>query len=105
MKKNYILLLTLAFGLFLRIYRLEELAGFDFDQEKAAFWIRDFLIHGKISLIGQEISTGGIFIGPLYFYLLSPFYFLLNMRMPKFSEDISIKTENASIAHENPSKK
>ena len=79
MKKNYILLLTLAFGLFLRIYRLEELAGFDFDQEKAAFWIRDFLIHGKISLIGQEISTGGIFIGPLYFYLLSPFYFLLNM--------------------------
>lgn len=69
----------LVVGFVLRTWKLEELAGFDYDGEKAAFWIWDLIVDHKLSLIGQEISTGGVFIGPLYYYLLSPFYFLLGM--------------------------
>lgn len=79
MKKTLVLFATILFGLFLRIYQLEQLAGLDFDQEKAAFWVRDFLIYKKISLVGQEISTGGVFIGPFYYYLLSPFFSIFKM--------------------------
>ena len=71
--------LTIALGLFLRVWRLEELAGFDFDQETAAWWIKSFLIDGKFSLIGQEISVGGLFIGPVFYYLLSVFYFVFGL--------------------------
>ncbi|MCL4397671.1 glycosyltransferase family 39 protein [Patescibacteria group bacterium] len=51
----------------------------DFDQDVAAWWIKQFLVDHKISLIGQEISVGGIYIAPLFFYFLSIFYFVFRM--------------------------
>ncbi len=49
--------------------------GFDYDQEVAAFAVQRIL-SGDFTLIGQEISIGGVFIGPGYYYLLSIFYWL-----------------------------
>ncbi len=69
----------MALGLAIRFYQIERFAGFDFDQEAAAWWIKSFLVDHKISLIGQQISLGGIFTGPGYYYLLSVFYFLGGM--------------------------
>lgn len=76
--KRWVFLIILA-GFILRIYHLEKLAGMDFDQDIAAWWIKSFLIDHKFSLIGQEISIGGIYIAPLYFYFLSVFYFFFRM--------------------------
>jgi 4-amino-4-deoxy-L-arabinose transferase-like glycosyltransferase len=71
--------LIILLGLFFRIWNLEYFAGFSYDQEVAAFWIRDFIINHKLSLIGQEISVGGVFIGPFFYYLMAPFYWLSNL--------------------------
>ncbi|MBI4099614.1 glycosyltransferase family 39 protein [Candidatus Microgenomates bacterium] len=66
-------------SLILRLYALEKRASFDFDQETAAWWVKNLIVDHKFSLIGQEISTGGVFVGPFYFYLLAPFYLLTNL--------------------------
>lgn len=72
-------LAIITFGLFLRVYNLEKRVDFGFDQEVAAWWIKSFLVDHKISLIGQEISLGGIYIAPFFYYLLAPFYFLTQL--------------------------
>src|SRR3989339_409478 len=64
------ILLVLALSLFLRLYRLPDQAGFDFDQE-TNFKIAQKIVEGKPVLIGQEISLGGIFVGPFYNYILA----------------------------------
>ncbi|MBI3559260.1 glycosyltransferase family 39 protein [Candidatus Gottesmanbacteria bacterium] len=79
MKMKFLAILLVLFGFLLRVWRSEELAGFDFDGERAAFWIRDLILFHKISLIGQEISLGGIFIGPFFYFFLTPFYYFWKM--------------------------
>lgn len=60
----------IAFILFiaaaLRLYKIEALFAFDFDQEIPAIAAYEFFINHKISLIGQELSHEGIFLGPLH---------------------------------------
>lgn len=78
--RNYFLPVAIILvGLALRLYQLEQRSGFDFDQETAAWWIKNLVVDHKISLIGQEISTGGVFIGPFFYYLLTPFYLLTKL--------------------------
>ncbi len=71
--------LIIILGLFLRFYNLEKLAVFDYDQEIAAVWLKNFLVDHKFSLIGQEISLGGICIAPFFYYLMAPFYWLADL--------------------------
>lgn len=78
-RSNYLLILIILLGLALRIWQLEKRAVFDFDQEIAAWWVKGLLIDHKFSLIGQELSVGGVFSAPFFFYLLAPFYFLFNL--------------------------
>lgn len=63
----FFLILTAAF---IRFYGLQSFAGFDFDQETAVT-IASRIISGDLTLIGQEISLGGIFIGPFYNYIIA----------------------------------
>lgn len=76
-KTKLLILIFLVVGFFLRIWNLREIMGFDYDQEVAAFAV-DKILSGKLTLIGQEISIGGVFIGPAYYYLLSFIYWLFN---------------------------
>ena len=66
----------LLIGFFLRIYKAQELFLYGHDQELTGWFIRDVLVNGHLRLIGQETSTAGVFIGPLYYYLSIPFYLL-----------------------------
>jgi len=49
------------------------------DQDLASWVIMDVLENKHIRLIGQETSVQGIFIGPLFYYLLIPFYIVFGM--------------------------
>lgn len=69
----------IVLGIALRVYQLEQLAGFNYDQEVAAFWIKELVVNHKFSLIGQEISVGGVYIAPFFYYLLTPFYLLTKL--------------------------
>lgn len=74
-KAKYLLILLLGLGFALRVWRLRELMGFDYDQEVAA-QVVERIRSGDLTLIGQETSTPGIFIAPGYYYFLAGFSWL-----------------------------
>ncbi|MEK7188498.1 MAG: glycosyltransferase family 39 protein, partial [Patescibacteria group bacterium] len=78
LKKHWILLIIVA-GLFLRIYKPLELFMYNHDQDLASWIIKDILVNKHLRLIGQETSSHGIFVGPLFYYLQIPFYLLSRM--------------------------
>lgn len=78
--KTYLLLfLILALAAFLRFWRLPEMANYDFDQEYAANFAYTVVKDFPIQLIGQGLSIQGLFMGPLYFYFLVPFFAAFNL--------------------------
>jgi 4-amino-4-deoxy-L-arabinose transferase-like glycosyltransferase len=72
-------ILHLTVGFFLRLYRLAELFNYNHDQDLAGWIIKDVLVNHHFRLIGQLTSTAGVFIGPLFYYLLIPFYLVFKM--------------------------
>lgn len=74
-----IVCLIVAIGLVLRLYDGASKLDFGHDGDLYSWIIKDIVIDRHIRLIGQETSTPGIFIGPLFYYLLIPFFLLTNM--------------------------
>ncbi len=68
------IILVLAF--FVRVYRVDKVLGFYFDQGRDALVIWDLIHSHKFFLIGPTTGLAGIFRGPYYYYLIAPFYFL-----------------------------
>ncbi|MDP2632602.1 MAG: glycosyltransferase family 39 protein [Candidatus Curtissbacteria bacterium] len=66
LKGHKVLLPILLIALILRLYKINYAFPFDFDQEAPALAAYDFFINHKISLIGQELSFEGFFLGPLH---------------------------------------
>ncbi|KKR09626.1 MAG: hypothetical protein UT38_C0025G0003 [Microgenomates group bacterium GW2011_GWA2_39_19] len=55
------------------------MAAFDFDQEYASNFAYSVIKEFPVQLIGQQLSVEGLFMGPLYFYYLVPFFALFNL--------------------------
>ncbi len=64
-----ILLGIIFLSIFFRFWQLTQRAGFEADQETAAFMAKQILLDRKPTLLGAITSSGNIFLGPLYFYL------------------------------------
>ena len=64
--RYFVLALILIAALFLRLYKIEEIFPFDFDQQVPAEAAFDFFTYHKITLVGQELSFEGFFLGPLH---------------------------------------
>lgn len=77
-KKHWIFIIILIAGIFLRVYKPYEWFMYSHDQDLAAWIVKDIAIDRHARLIGQETSSKGVFIGPLFYYLQIPFYFLAN---------------------------
>jgi hypothetical protein len=69
---------VLSLALFLRLFRIHDLLGFWYDQGRDALVIWDFIHKGKLFLIGPMMADTGIFRGPWYYWLITPFYWLSN---------------------------
>jgi hypothetical protein len=78
-KEHWPLVILLVAAAVMRLYRLPEMASFDFDQEYAANFAWSVLKEYPIQLIGQGLSVQGLFMGPLYFYFLTPFFAFFNL--------------------------
>jgi len=74
--EHFVLTLILIVSAFFRLFRLNLLLGFWYDQGRDALVIWDLIHHGKFFLIGPVTGIEGIFLGPFYYYLLTPFYWL-----------------------------
>ena len=73
----YILLATiLALAFFIRVYRVEDLLRFYYDQGRDALVIWKLWHEGRPFLIGPVTGLQGIFLGPFYYYLIAPFYLI-----------------------------
>lgn len=68
----FILLFCLAF--FLRSYALYRDIVFAYDQGRDA-WEVQKILQGNLTLIGPTTGLSGVFLGPFWFYLLTPLYF------------------------------
>ena len=78
-KKNWKIISIVILGLFLRLYKYDQLFMYGYDQDLAGWVVKDIVIDKHLRLIGQETSTQGIFIGGLFYYLQIPFYLLFKM--------------------------
>jgi 4-amino-4-deoxy-L-arabinose transferase-like glycosyltransferase len=76
LRKHWIFVVILVAGIFLRAYKPYEWFMYSHDQDLAAWIIKDIVKDGHIRLIGQETTSKGVFIGPIFYYLQIPFYFL-----------------------------
>jgi hypothetical protein len=74
--ENIILIAIILFAFLLRVYRINDLLGFYYDQGRDALVIWDLIHNGKFFLIGPTTGIAGIFRGPYYYYLITPFYLL-----------------------------
>lgn len=76
LRKFLIPILILALGIFLRTQSLTSLAPFDWDQNRDYQEVSK-IASGKLTLIGPVArGEGGFFLGPLYYYLLTPLYLI-----------------------------
>ena len=74
--KKILLVAILILALFLRTYRTSDFLGFWFDQGRDAKVVWDIWHSGKLTLIGPTTGIEGIFLGPFYYYLITPAYML-----------------------------
>ncbi|MEK7521839.1 MAG: glycosyltransferase family 39 protein [Patescibacteria group bacterium] len=79
LKSNYLLIAVLLISLFFRTYKVVERFEFAHDGDLFSWIVKDIVIDHHPRLIGQLTSAPGIFIGPLYYYSLIPFFLLTKM--------------------------
>ncbi len=73
------LILIIVLGLFFRTYQLAERMGFGHDADLFSWIVKDITVNHHFRLIGQLTSAPGIYIGPLFYYFLVPFFILTKM--------------------------
>ena len=78
-KSHWPLLLALLIGFFTRAYQGLDRFIYAHDNDLASWMVKDIVVDKHFRLIGQETSSGGVFIGPLFYYSLIPFYLIGNM--------------------------
>lgn len=82
LKQRRVILLffcILFLNVLLRFYQLEQLLGLGWDQVRDAWAMQDILINGNLPLLGPRTGIGHFFLGPAYYYLLVPFYYLFHL--------------------------
>src|SRR3989338_7539538 len=75
---NFVLVFfIISFAAFLRLYRIEDYMTFLGDEGRDVLVVYNIL-HGKFTLLGPTASVGGFFLGPIYYYFMTPFLWLFN---------------------------
>lgn len=70
------IILILLLAAFLRLYRIADYMTFLGDEGRDAIvWLR-MVKEGKFVLIGPVTSIGNMYLGPLYYYLMLPFFII-----------------------------
>src|SRR5690242_4974810 len=74
---NILLLLILVLAGFLRLYKIADYMTFLGDEGRDVLVVYNIL-HGHLTLLGPTSSVGGFFLGPIYYYFMTPFLWLFN---------------------------
>ena len=79
LRPSSLLILIVLLAIFFRGYQVVERFEFAHDGDLYSWIVKDIVVDHHLRLIGQQTSTNGIFIGPLFYYLLIPFFLLTSM--------------------------
>lgn len=71
-KQNWLILLILVVSLFLRVYRIGDTMTFLEDEGRDLLIAKRMIDTGRPVLLGPQTSTGNMYLGPLYYYLITP---------------------------------
>ncbi len=74
---SFALIGIILFAAFLRLYRIADYMTFLGDEGRDVLVVYNIL-HGDLTLLGPTASVGGFFLGPIYYYFMTPFLFLFN---------------------------
>lgn len=76
---EFVLLLgILLLALILRVWKIDQYLPFLGDEGRDVRVVRRFLTQGDLMFIGPRTSIGDMYLGPLFYYLISPFLLLWN---------------------------
>ncbi len=78
-RQHLLIILVLLFALFLRTYNLSATMTFLEDEGRDLLVVHRMLDTFRPALIGPQTSTGNMYLGPLYYYLITPALFLAQM--------------------------
>lgn len=95
LKKNILFILLIIVAFAFRIWGIRESFTFDYDQAIPAQFAYDFFVNHKVSLIGQELSSPGFYLGPLHNWIQFIPYYACNLApdcVPYFYMIISTAT-------------
>ena len=76
--KNWVLIAIIIVGAFFRLYQIDGYMEFLGDQGRDVSIIRDFLKKGDLFFIGPQTSIGNMYLGPYFYYLITPSLWLAN---------------------------
>ncbi|MFC1790582.1 glycosyltransferase family 39 protein [Patescibacteria group bacterium] len=74
-----LLLSLLLLSAWVRFQGLESLSFFTYDQARDALYIKRIIKDQQWRLIGTQSSIPGLYMGPFYYYLMSPFLALFRL--------------------------
>lgn len=79
LKKNYLVILTFFIALFLRTYNLEKTLTFLEDEGRDALIAYRMIDTMRPVLLGPQTSTGDMYLGPFYYYFITPALAVANL--------------------------
>jgi len=79
LKNNFVFIIILVLAFLLRVYRLSDLTTFGGDQGQDFLVVKDMVLNQKWTLLGIKTSGYSFFQGPIYLYMIYPFFVLFNL--------------------------
>ncbi|MDH7476538.1 MAG: glycosyltransferase family 39 protein, partial [Microgenomates group bacterium] len=90
LKRNWLFFLIVLILAFLRTFNLYQTTMFLSDQGRDAIIIRDIVTFKHFPAIGAPTSIGQVYLGPFYYYLISPFLLIFNFNPVGLSYGVAI---------------
>lgn len=66
-------------GAFLRLWRIREYMTFLGDEGRDVLIVKRMIVDHDITFLGPTASVGGFFLGPIYYYFITPFLWAFNL--------------------------
>lgn len=79
LRKHWVLLAILALALVLRLYRIADTMTFLEDEGRDLLIVKRMIDQQRPVLLGPQTSTGNMYLGPLYYYIITPALLLAKM--------------------------
>lgn len=75
---SLLLVIILLIGAFFRLYRINEYMTFLGDEGRDMLVVKRMIVDHKFTLLGPITSVGSMYMGPIYYYFMTPFLWLWN---------------------------